>query len=172
MRFKGFHLGVIFAAGSTLAVLSTARAADFNIPVPGLEDGIHGVLNTTATAGVGFRTQAQNPDLIGKADINPTVCSTGQGSAGTIIYQDCQGTFRTQGYPAQRLAQVPGAYSMAHDDGDLNYNKGSIFQAPVKVTPDLTLTWKDFGFFGRLLYFYDFVNNDFNERHPRCRVRS
>ncbi|HFW7063478.1 TPA: DUF1302 family protein, partial [Escherichia coli] len=51
-------------------------------------------------------------------------------------------------------------------DGDLNYNKGNIFQAPAKVTPDLTLTWGDFGFFGRLLYFYDFVNNDFNEHHP------
>ena len=166
MRLKGLRLGLILAAGTSLGALSTAHAADFNIPLPGSDEGIHGQLNTTATAGIGFRTQAQSDGLIGKADLNPTACSTSPGSAGTIIYQDCQATFRTQGYPSQRLSQVPGAYSMAHDDGDLNYNKGSIFQAPVKVTPDLTLTWKDFGFFGRLLYFYDFVNNDFSERHP------
>ncbi len=166
MRLKGLRLGVILAAGSGLGGLSTADAADFNIPLPGSDEGIHGQLNTTATAGIGFRTQAQSDGLIGKADLNPTACSTSPGSAGTIVYQDCQATFRTQGYPSQRLSQVPGSYSMAHDDGDLNYNKGSIFQAPVKVTPDLTLTWKDFGFFGRLLYFYDFVNNDFTERHP------
>ncbi|MDR3414873.1 MAG: DUF1302 family protein [Nevskia sp.] len=148
-----------------LAAPPAAQAIDFNVPLGG-DDSIHGVLNTTATAGVGLRTQGQNVDLIGKADLNPTACSTGRGSAGLILYQQCQGVYRTQSYPAQRLADVPGAYTMAHDDGDLNYNKGSIFQAPVKVTPDLTLTWKDFGFFGRLLYFYDFVNDDFNDRHP------
>ena len=158
---------LVLAAGLSLAP-GLAAAADFNIPLPWESngDGIHGQLNTTATAGVGIRTQAQNSELIGKADLNRFGCSTSQGTAGTIIYQDCQGTFRTQGYTAARLAQLPGAYSMAHDDGDLNYNKGSIFQAPIKATPDLTLTWGDFGFFGRMLYFYDFVNNDFNERHP------
>ncbi len=170
MRLKGLHRFVVVSAfmAAGLAMLSgPAGAVDFNIPLPiGDDNSIHGQLNTTATAGVGFRTQGQSVNLIGKSDLNPNACSTSPGSAGTIIYQNCQGVFRTQGYVSQRLEQVPGSYSMAHDDGDLNYNKGSIFQAPAKVTPDLTLTWGDFGFFGRLLYFYDFVNNDFNERHP------
>ncbi|WP_051747988.1 DUF1302 domain-containing protein [Nevskia soli] len=170
MRLKGFHRGVIImalAAGALATISGPASAIDFNIPLPiGSDNSIHGQLNTTATAGVGFRTQGQNVDLIGKSDLNPNACGTSPGSAGLIVYQNCQGVFRTQGYTSQRLQQVPGSYSMAHDDGDLNYNKGSFFQAPAKVTPDLTLTWGDFGFFGRLLYFYDAVNNDFNERHP------
>jgi len=169
MRLKGLHRCVIVGAliATALATISgPAGAVDFNIPVPGSDTAIHGQLNTTATAGVGVRTQSQNDSLIGKADLNPNACGSSPGSAGTIIYQNCQGVFRTQGYTSQRLEQVPGSYSMAHDDGDLNYNKGNIFEAPAKVTPDLTLTWGDFGFFGRLLYFYDFVNNDFNERHP------
>jgi hypothetical protein len=152
-------------AAAILLITAPAGAIDFNLPISD-KDNIHGVLNTTFTAGVGLRTQGRNVDLIGKSDLNPDACGSQPGSAGLIIYQNCQGVFRTQGYPSQRLQQVPGAYTMAHDDGDLNYGKGSIFQAPVKVTPDLTLTWGDFGFFGRLLYFYDFVNNDFNERHP------
>ncbi|MFI4981612.1 MAG: DUF1302 domain-containing protein, partial [Nevskiales bacterium] len=170
MRLKGFHRGVIImalAAGALAMISGPAGAIDFNIPLPiGSDNSIHGQLNTTATAGVGFRTQGQNVDLIGKSDLNPNACGTSPGAAGLIVYQNCQGVFRTQGYASQRLQQVPGSYSMAHDDGDLNYNKGSFFQAPAKVTPDLTLTWGDFGFFGRLLYFYDAVNNDFNERHP------
>ena len=169
MRLNGMYRCVIVAAlmATALATISgPAGAVDFNIPVPGSDTAIHGQLNTTATAGIGIRTQSRNDSLIGKADLNPNACGTSPGSAGTIVYQNCQGVFRTQGYTSQRLSQVPGSYSMAHDDGDLNYNKGNIFEAPAKVTPDLTLTWGDFGFFGRLLYFYDFVNNDFNEHHP------
>ena len=165
----GIHRCVFVSllAATGLAMVSVpAGAADFNIPVPGSDTAIHGQLNTTATAGIGIRMQSQNDSLIGKSDLNPNACGTSPGSAGTIIYQNCQGVFRTQGYASQRLQQVPGSYTMAHDDGDINYNKGNIFEAPAKVTPDLTLTWGDFGFFGRLLYFYDFVNNDFNDRHP------
>jgi len=156
----------VFALVLLLAPVLSASAIEFDVPVPGDGEALHGVLNTTFTAGIGLRTQGRNVNLIGKADLDRNVCNTGQGSAGTIYYQDCQGVFRTQSYPAARLAQVPGAYSMAHDDGDLNYHKGAIFQAPAKVTSDLTLTWGDFGAFGRLLYFYDFVNNDFYEKHP------
>src|SRR3546814_9190481 len=54
---------------------------------------------------------------------------------------------------------------MRGDDGDINYDKGDLTQAVAKVTQDLTLNWGDFGFYGRWLYFYDFVNNDFDETH-------
>src|SRR3546814_18621884 len=54
---------------------------------------------------------------------------------------------------------------MRGDDGDINYDKGDLTKAVAKVTQDLTLNWGDFGFYGRWLYFYDFVNNDFDETH-------
>ncbi len=168
-RARGTHDRWLLSAllATAAALLSpTASALDFDVPLPFGADGIHAALNTTLTAGVGFRTQGQNVNLIGKGELNPNVCGTAPGSLGTIYYQDCQGVFRDQSYPAARLSQVPGAYSMNHDDGDLNYNKGSFFQAPLKVTPDLTLTYGKFGVFARALYFYDFVNNDKMERHP------
>ena len=49
-----------------------ALATDFEVPLPWSGDGIRGQLNTTATAGIGFRTQGQNVDLIGKADLSET----------------------------------------------------------------------------------------------------
>ena len=159
------HAG-LWVVRFVLAVPVVAAAAEFDIPVSSADDPVKATLSATFTAGVGIRMQAQNPNLIGKADLNRNVCNTAPGSAGTIIYQDCQGVFRTQGYPSQHLAQAPGSFSMAHDDGDLNYDKGDLFEAPVKVTSDLDIKWRDFGFFGRLLYFYDFVNNDFTETHP------
>ncbi|SFF49122.1 Protein of unknown function [Fontimonas thermophila] len=117
-----------------------------------------GVLNTTMTLGVGWRMQDRAADLVGKANLDPEVCSR--------QYQSCQGLFRQQSYPAAHLFAARGAPSMRIDDGNLNYDRGDIFQAPFKVTQDLTITHGDFGFFAKWLYFYDFVNNDFTETHP------
>ncbi len=43
------------------------------------------------------------------------------------------------------------------DDGDLNYGRGVISQL-TKVTHELDLNYRNFGFFGRMNYFYDAVN--------------
>jgi len=146
---------------AALLPLGAAHAIDFNIPLPGSDDGIKGVLNTTFTAGVGVRMQRQNQNLVGKGNINPDVCGGPNGA-----YQICQGLFKDQIYPSQILAAAPGAASVNGDQGNLNYNKYHLFQAPAKVTSDVTLTWGNFGVFARGLYFYDFVNNDFSETHP------
>jgi hypothetical protein len=156
----GLACGTLVLAG--LLPGGAAWAIEFTIPTFGQDDGVKGVLNTTFTAGVGVRTQSPSANLIGKGNINPDVCGGVNGS-----YQICQGLFKDQIYPSQHLVAAPGAASLNGDQGDLNYgHKGSIFQAPAKVTSDLTLTWKDFGVFARALYFYDFVNNDFTETHP------
>ncbi|HWY25273.1 MAG TPA: DUF1302 family protein [Nevskia sp.] len=137
-----------------------AWALDFGFTPPLAKDEVKGVLNTTLTAGVGVRTQSPSINLIPKGVINPDVCVNPP-------YQSCQGLFRTQTFMAQHLTDAPGSFSSNGDQGDLNYgHKGSIFQAPAKVTSDLTLTYGNFGFFARALYFYDFVNNDFTETHP------
>jgi hypothetical protein len=139
------------------SLVSIAHAIDFDIPVSS-DDPIKGVLNTTFTIGGGIRTQSPSVHLIGKANLNPNVCAP--------PYQSCQGLFKDQYYPAQHLAEAPGAASMNGDDGDLDYRKGDLIQAPAKVTQDLQLTYHNFGVFARGLYFYDFVNNDFTEYHP------
>ena len=136
-----------------------ASALDFDLTPPLLDKPVEGVLNTTFTAGVGIRMQSPNTALIGKGDLNPNVCSE--------TFQACQGLFRTQVFPAQHLVAAPGSGSSNGDEGDLNYrDKYDLFQAPLKVTPDLTLKYGNFGFFARALFFYDLVNNDFTEYHP------
>ena len=47
------------------------------------------------------------------------------------------------------------ANSINGDDGNLNFDKGDLTSLSAKVTHELDLTWRNFGFFGRVIYFYD-----------------
>ncbi len=50
------------------------------------------------------------------------------------------------------------ANSINGDNGNLNYDQGDLTSANVRVTHELDLSFgKDFGFFGRMYYFYDWV---------------
>ncbi len=137
----------------------SAAALDFSFTPPLAGSEVKGVLNTTFTAGLGIRMQAPSAGLIAKGDLNPEVCGP--------PFQSCQGLFRTQTFPAQHLTDAPGSFSPNSDRGDLNYGrKYDIFQAPAKLTSDLTLTYGNFGVFARGLFFYDFVNNNFTGYSP------
>lgn len=161
-QFRSRRLAV--AAAALLAGFSgSALALDFTLPAWG-DETIEGVLNTTITAGAGWRMKDPSVDLIGKADLNPDVC--GRQANGRPLWQSCQGLFRDQTFPAAHLTAAPGQFSMNGDDGNLNYSKGDLISGIAKVTQDLSLKWGDYGFFGKVLYFYDVVNNDFTETHP------
>ena len=154
----------LWAVAALLAMQAgTASALSFTLPWDE-ESQIEGVLNTTITAGAAWRTEERSDDLVGKANLDPDVC--GRLPDGRTFYQSCQGLFRTQSFPAERLSEVPGQFTPNADDGNLNYGKGDLVQAPLKITQDLTLSLGDFGIFLKGLYFYDFVNNDFTENHP------
>ncbi|MBX6421792.1 MAG: DUF1302 domain-containing protein, partial [Nevskia sp.] len=150
------RLLAVFALASLLGVSGNAHALSESFNVGG--DELKMVLNNTFTVGGGIRMQSPNVELIGKSNLDRNVCG--------VPYQSCQGVFKDQIFPAQKLARSPGAAAVNGDDGDLNYSKYHFFQAPAKLTSDLTLSYKEFGVFARLLYFYDFVNNDFTETHP------
>lgn len=44
------------------------------------------------------------------------------------------------------------------DDGNLNFDQGDLVSSAIKATHELDLNYKNFGFFGRASYFYDFTN--------------
>jgi len=137
------------------AVLCTpAEAVQFDL----MDGELSGVLNSTITFGAAWRMEERSESLVGKTNNDPGACAR--------QFQSCQGLFKDQVYPSQRLAATPGQYTMRNDDGNLNYDKGDIVQAPLKITQDLNLTYGEYGFFARWLAFYDFVNNDFREYHP------
>lgn len=152
---RAFPLLSRLLAAAALACSASAHAISFEI-----DDGGEwsGVLNTTITAGAGWRMEDRAADLVGKANLDPDGC--------TRQYQSCQGLFRGQSYPAAHLFSLTGAPSMRTDDGNLNYDKHDLFQGIAKITQDLTVTYGDFGFFAKWLYFYDFINNNFTETHP------
>jgi len=110
-KLSGFSWawGVLAAVAFLAASSDRASALDFEIPTFGFGDQpISAVLNTTLTAGGGFRTQGQSVNLIGKSNLNPGVCGGPNGA-----YQSCQGLFRDQSYPAAQLAAAPGAAQTA-----------------------------------------------------------
>lgn len=132
-----------------------ASAVTFEIDVG---DGISGTLNTSATLGAGWRMQQRSSDLVGKGNLDPGVCG---GEA-----QSCQGVFMNQTHPARTLSTSPGQAYLNADDGNWNYDKHDLTQGVFKVTQDLNLSYGEYGIFGKWLYFYDWVNNDFTEYHP------
>jgi len=149
------HLAATLFGLPLLLVSANAAAISFSF---GPDDSIEGVLNTTVTYGAAWRMQDRSADLVGKANNDPSICDG--------RYQSCQGLFKDQSYPAQRLTDSRGQFTMRNDDGNLNYDKGDAVQHVAKLTQDINLTFGDFGFFAKWLYFYDFVNNDFTEYHP------
>lgn len=157
----GWEQRLLLIAGLWLGWSASAGAISFDLD---FGDGIRGTLNTTMTLGAAVRTQDRAADLVGKANLDPTTC--GRGPNNEPLYEVCVGLFRNQTFKAEHLISQPGQLSMNADDGNLNYARGDLIQAPFKVNSDLTLNYGDFGLFIKTLYFYDFVNNDFNEVHP------
>ena len=65
--------------------------------------------------------------------------------------------WRAQGRDPARIAITNGgtARSPNEDDGNLNYDRHDLVSGLVKVGHDLDLKYRNYGFFGRVLYFYD-----------------
>ena len=136
-----------------LALAVPAWSADFRL---GRDTTLQ--INTNIVAGASWRISGRSADLVGKSNLDPDLCAGG--------FQSCQGLSRNQTHPAERLANAPGMPSVNFDDGNLNYDKGDIVQAPFRINQDLNFQFGQFGFFARWLYFYDFENNSFTEFAP------
>ena len=153
MRVVNRRIAASLAAAAAMFAAPFAQAVQFQIG-----EDINGTLNSVFTAGAGIRMEDRSVNNVGKANLDPNVCG------GTA--QSCQGVFKDQTHPARTLARSPGQAFLNADDGNWNYDRGDLTQAVFKVTQDVSLTWGDYGFFGKWLYFYDFVNNNFTEFHP------
>jgi len=145
-------------AAMTAITATAAEAISFEIG-----DDISGTLNSVVTVGGGVRMEGRSVNLVGKGNLNPNVCGG--------IAQSCQGVFRDQTHPAETLVAAPGQAFLNADDGNWNYDEGDLTQAVFKVTQDLSVSYGEYGFFAKWLYFYDFVNNDFTEFHPNWITR-
>ncbi|MDT0496209.1 DUF1302 family protein [Algiphilus sp. W345] len=147
----------IIACAASLALWSASGSArEFSFDLFG--EDINAILNNTLTAGAQWRLHDRADYLVGKSNLNPDVC------AGT--YQLCQGVIRDQSYPAAHLRDAPGQASMNFDNGNLNYDKGDIVQAPIVLNTDVKFGFGDMELFVRGRGLYDPVNYDFVETYP------
>jgi hypothetical protein len=123
------------AIGLAGLVAGPAQAIEFSSG-----DGeITGSWDTTVSYGASWRVDDANPEELGKSANNPQ-------------------TFALP-YP-QQVAQV-GRWSVNDDDPNLNYGSGGdLITHVAKLTTELDVRWRNFGFFGRLSAFYDFENTD------------
>jgi hypothetical protein len=72
------------------------------------------------------------------------------------------GAIRTSGRDPRMIGVVNGGtnFSINGDNGDLNFDKGDLTSLAVRGINELRLSADNFEFFGRVNYFYDYVNND------------
>ena len=86
------------------------------------------------------------------------------GSVDTTV--NVGGALRLQGQSPELVGVCNGgtANSINTDNGNLNYNVGDPVSGQVRVTHEIDLTYKNFGFFGRFYYFYDWVIENMDTR--------
>ena len=138
--------------------LVSAPASAIDLDFSAFDQDFYGVMNNTLTFGYAWRLENREDYLVGKSALNPDLC-TGQ-------FQSCQGVHRTQSFPSERLANAPGMASLNFDDGNLNYDRGDIIQAPLKLSQDIKIETPDgmYGFFARGIGIFDYINyDDFEE---------
>ena len=118
---------------------------------------------TFVTVGAGWRLEEQDESLIYKTNIRgqETLCDA----------DDCLSLFGDQG-PNQRLVDAKGSFSgHLFDNGNLNYDKGDIYTALVKVNSDWGVEWKDWLFKANVVGFWDEANVDFEETKINTRYQ-
>lgn len=139
-----------------LAFVTSAAAENFRI---------HELWDAQATwenelsFGLQVRTSNPDPALIGKAHLsqNRNLCAK----------DDCLSFDPSNTEPNERFLAAPGAAASYTDQGDLDYKAGSVTQAVSKWSSSFKLAFgPETGFDLSWLYFYDPVNNTFDENHP------
>ena len=167
-------------AFAVLCLLLTGPAGAVQFEWAVGDDAVRGTLNTSLQLGAQLRVEDRDPDLVSKTANNPAVCPRAPNGAGT----SCQGhtvginplhgpggldlnSFVGEGpFANQQFVNAPGQFSNNNDDGNLNYEQGDVTQALAKISSDLTLTWKNFGFFTRGYFFYDTENRGKQNFNP------
>ncbi|KPA18916.1 secreted protein containing DUF1302 [Candidatus Magnetomorum sp. HK-1] len=106
---------------------------------------IEGNIDSTFTLGASFRVEDRDFNLIGKANqpnyYNDPYKYTDKDAA----YESLFGQGKV----------TSGIWSNNGDDGDLNFDTGLISEV-VKMTTDFSFKYRDFGFFARAMFFYDY----------------
>jgi len=157
--YKGKLTGIARGAAMLAASVGAGQAQAIETKFDVFGQNVDAVFNNTVTFGASWRVENRADDLVGKSNLNPNVCSG--------VFQSCQGLHRNQIYPSERLRNAPGMASTNFDDGNLNYDRGDITQAPLKISQDFRFLFGNYGIFLRGIGIYDPANiYDFETNNP------
>ncbi len=122
------------------------------------------VSKTFITVGAGWRLEERDDDLVYKTNI--------EGQELLCAADDCLSLFGDPA-PNQRLVDAKGSFSgHLFDNGNLNYDKGELYTALVKMNSDWGVTWNDWLFKANVVGFFDEVNTNFEETHPNTQFQA
>lgn len=134
----------------TLALHPWAQAGDFEF------GDLTGNLKSRISFGGAVRTEKPDAALIGKLDLNPSLCGPG----------DCI-SFSGDASQNAKLVHGAGAYFGTNkDQGDLNYHQWGLVSAVSKLSEDLTLSWNSVILKVSAFGFYDPVQYSRDDLHP------
>ena len=134
-----------------LALATRGAAAERWLPDPGAP--ISFSARNIASFGLAVRTSARDPNLIGKASLDPGLCAA----------DDCIGVRADDTGPNERYLAAPGALSSNTDDGDVNFAKGDFTNVVAKWTTSWTIDWDQYRFNLGAILFFDPLNTGFEE---------
>lgn len=142
-----------------LALATRGAAAESWLPDPGAP--ISFSARNIASFGLAVRTSARDPDLIGKASLDPGLCAA----------DDCIGVRADDTGPNERYLAAPGALSSNTDDGEVNFAKGDFTNVVAKWTTSWTIDWDQYRFNLGAILFFDPLNTGFEELRLNQKVR-
>lgn len=139
--FKKSSLAIALSAVLMTSV-QTASAANWDF------GDVRVTLDSTFTLATSIRTEERNSNLIGHSN-QAGLDWSGYNAATNVIYP-----------AADVWALTDGAYSTNGDLGNLSFDKGEAFSTQFVGLHEVEVAYKDFGFFARGFYFYDFELSD------------
>jgi hypothetical protein len=144
-------------ASALLLSSTTALALDYQF------DDLNITINNRFTSGISMRMQNPSNDLIGKTNV------PGQQN---LCNADSCISLTGNPEPNQRLVNAAGAFSGVNaDNGDLNYQRYDIVNASNRLSSDMTVKYGNILTRVRGIFFYDPINNGFDEHHNDTRFQ-
>lgn len=108
------------------------------------------------TLGAAIRTEPRDPKLIGKSNLDPSLCAA----------DECLTADPGNSEPNDRYLAAPGAMNSIYDEGNLNYDRGDVVAAPLKYTAYLDAEQNERKAKLGVLAFYDPVNAALENVYP------
>ena len=126
-------------------------------------------INTSVELGLQWRMQDRADDLVGKSNLNPTLCEASSCQGHTIAPGEL-GLIGEGPAVNQQAVDAPGQFSVNFDDGNLNFDRYDLTQALAKAAQDITIDFDVLGntwtFFTRYYAHFDHENYNRPEFHP------